>query len=169
MIMRKLYFLISVLLATGCFAAGYATSGQWQWVAVSLLLGLSWLLAWKYSALDAAPVWLAASVILGAVGILVGSQPGLMICASAFALAAWDALLLNSALKNINSHEKSRVYETRHFKLLFLAVGGGLLAALLGQMLSFQVPFLILMLLTAALVFLLERVWRTIVNHRLEG
>jgi uncharacterized membrane protein len=126
------------------------------------VLALAWLLAWKYPSLLLPHLCLIVSILLGVTGILSGVPSWLMICGAAAALAAWDLLLLISALKNVSATGKNRLYEVWHFQSLALAVGGGLLVAFLGQMLSFQIPFPILLILTAGVVFLLERVSRII-------
>ena len=163
---RTLYFLASLCIAAACLTAAYAAVGRWQLAAASLLLGLSWFLVWKFAAVDAAPLFLCAAVALCALGILLGCQPWLMICAAAAALAAWDLHLLDSALKKFPTPAPYRFYQARHVKWLFLSLGGGLLAALLGQFLSFQLPFWVMLLLAAGFVFLLERVWRMFFKHQ---
>ena len=87
-----------------------------------------------------------------------------MIFASAVALAVWDLLVLDSELGNTSSVEQTRRYETRHLQSLTLALGSGLLATLLGSFLKIQMPFIVLMLFVAFILFALDRVWGYIKN-----
>ena len=160
--MRKVFFWISLSLTIICLIAGFESGGNWQGAAWSMLLGLFWFWAWREPTTLLPTLCLIVSIILAAAGILEGIQPWLMICGSAAALAAWDSLLLVSALQNASSRDKTQAYETAHLKYLLMAVGGGIIISLSGLLLSFQFPFLIIMLLTGGLVFLLERVWGAI-------
>jgi hypothetical protein len=67
--------------------------------------------------------------------------------------------VLDSALGNTASGEQTRHYETRHLQSLTLALGSGLSATLLGSFLKIQMPFVVLMLFVAFILFALDRVW----------
>jgi hypothetical protein len=168
MTMQKPFFWTCLILSILAWCAGYVAIGKWVGTGLALLLGLTWLAVWKYSKPKLASLCLLASILLGAGGILMGAPTWLMLCGAALALTAWDLLLLILALKQTAPVDDDLPYERQHFKLLLPAAGGGLLAALLGQFLSFQVPFFILLLLSGGIVFILERVWRSIRKRHLE-
>ena len=88
-----------------------------------------------------------------------GVSPLLMIFGSAMALVVWDLVLLDSAVGNTSVGEQTRQYETRHLRSLLLTLGFGLIATLLGRSLSIQIPFLVLLLFVAFILFALDRIW----------
>jgi hypothetical protein len=161
---RKTLFVICLILAVLCLAAGYGIAGQWMGAILAILMGPGWLLARKYPGSRLPLVCLLVTVGFAVVGRLVGSPPFLMIFASAVALAVWDLLLLDSALGNPSSGDQTRRYETRHLRSLTLALCSGLLGTLLGSFLKIQMPFLVWMLFIAFLLFGLDRVWGYIKN-----
>jgi len=89
-----------------------------------------------------------------------------MICSSGFALAVWDLLFLDDTMGSNSSNEQSRQYESKHLQALALALGSGLLVALLGRLLNLQIPFIAMVLLVALLIFGFERSWGTIKKQR---
>jgi hypothetical protein len=145
-----------------CLAGGYAMAGKWAGAAVAILAGTAWLLVRKYRAGWILFLCLLVSVVLAVAGLLTGSPAILMICGSAFALAAWDLLLFNSAMGNSSPDEQTRQYENSHLQTLALALGSGLLVALLGRLLSLKIPFLLLAIFITLAMFGLERVWGSI-------
>ena len=145
-----------------CLAGGYATAGKWAGAAVAILAGTAWLMVRKYRAGWILFICLLVSVVLAVAGLLTGSPAILMICGSAFALAAWDLLLFNSAMGNSSPDEQTRQYENSHLQTLALALGSGLLVALLGRSLSLQTPFYVLALRVVLVVVGLNRVWSSI-------
>ena len=82
-----------------------------------------------------------------------------MICGSGVALAIWDLLLLDDAVKGSSLGEQTRRYENKHLQSLALALGCGLMVAFVGRLLNFQIPFAILMLFVILAVFGLDQVW----------
>ena len=159
MSLRKNLFVICLILSGLCLAAGYGIAGQWIGAVLSILTVPAWLLARKYPSPRLPLVCLLVTVGFAVVGRLVGSPPFLMIFASAVALAVWDLMVLDSALGNTSDGEQTRHYETRHLQSLALALGAGLLAMLLGSFLRIQMPFIVLMLFIAFILFALDRVW----------
>jgi hypothetical protein len=162
--LRKTLFVICLLFAVLCLAAGYGIAGQWMGAVLAILMGPAWLLARNYPGSRLPLVCLLVTVGFAVVGRLIGSPPFLMIFASAAALAVWDLLVLDSALGTPSSVEQTRHYETRHLQSLTLALCSGLLATLLGSFLRIQMPFLVWMLFIAFLLFALDRVWGYIKN-----
>lgn len=88
-----------------------------------------------------------------------GSPPLAMILGSAVALAVWDILLLDSALGNHSLVKQTRQYENAHLQSLMLALGCGLFVTFLGRLSNIQIPFIVLLLLVAFILFALDRVW----------
>src|SRR5690349_8802968 len=162
--LRKTLFIICLILSVLCLAAGYGIAGHWLGAMLAILTGPAWLLVRKYSRPQLLLVSLLITVGFAVVGRLVGSPAFLMIFASAVALAVWDLLVLDSALENTSWGEQTRHYETRHLQSLTLALGAGLLGILLGSFLKIQMPFIVLMLFIAFVLFALDRVWGYIKN-----
>ena len=140
-----------------CLAAGYGIAGYWVGAAIAVLMAPAWWLAQKYASLPT--VCLSISVGLAVVGTLIGCSPTLMIFGSAAALAAWDFIFLDSAVGNHSSGEPTRLYEKRHLQSLLMALGFALLAIVLGRFVNIQLPFIVLLLSLAFILFALDRVW----------
>ena len=164
---RKTLFLISLLFSTLCLAAGYGIARHWLGMSVALLLGPTWWLARKHPGSGLPLVCLSISVGLAVIGTLTGSPSLWMILGSAAALAAWDLLLLDSALGNTTPGVPTRQYEDRHLRALLLALGSALLAVLAGRFVTVQLPFVILLLSLAFLLFSLDRIWRILKKQAL--
>ena len=163
MTLRKTSFFACLALSMFCLAAGYAASGKWVGGALAVATGLAWLPARKYPASELPVLCLLSSVCLGAVGLLTtGSAPALMLSGTGFALATWDLLLLDDALKGSSSGGQTRRYENKHLQSLALALGIGLVAALGGHLLNFEIPFAVMMLCVLLLLLGLERGWSAI-------
>jgi hypothetical protein len=156
---RKTFFAVCLIVSVICLATGYGFVGQWIGVVIAIAMGPAWLFAQKYPTSGLPFICLFASVCLAVTGKLTGSSSLLMICGSGFALAIWDLLLLDDALRNSSCGEQTRQYENKHLQSLVLALGSGLLAALFGRFLHLQIPFIILMFFIALVIFGLDRVW----------
>lgn len=159
---RKTLFVICLILSTLCLAAGYGIARQWTGMIVAILLGPTWWLARKYPGSGLPFVCLSISVGLAVIGRLTGSPPLWMIFGSASALAVWDLLFLDSALGNTAPGAPTRQYENQHLRTLLLALGFALLAVLLGRFVTIQLPFVVLLLSLALLLYALDRVWGTL-------
>jgi hypothetical protein len=159
---RKIFFAICLVVSMLCLAGGYGIAGQWVGAVIAILNGPGWLLARKYPASWLPHICLFASVCLAVVGQLTGSPPLLMICGSGFTLAAWDLIFLDDALGSNSSGEQTRRHENKHLQSLALALGSGLLVAFLGRLLNLQIPFVVMMLFVALVIFGFERIWDTI-------
>ena len=159
MALRKTLFVICLVVSMLCLAVGYGIAGQWIGAVIAIITGLAWLLARRYPTSWLPLMCLSASICLAVVGRLTGSPPLLMICGSGFALAVWDLLFLDDALGSNSSGEQTRQYESKHLQSLALALGSGLLVAFLGRLLNLQIPFVLLMLFIALVIFGLDRIW----------
>lgn len=155
---RKAFFAICLVASMLCLAVGHGIAGQWIGAVVAIITGLIWPLARKYPSSWVPLVCLLMSVGLAIAGRLTGSPPLLMICGSSFALATWDLLFLDDALENNTAEKQTQHYENKHLQSLALALGSGLLVAFLGRLLNLQIPFVLLMLLVALVIFGLDRV-----------
>jgi hypothetical protein len=161
-LLRKNFFIICLAVSILCLTIGYGIVGKWIGTAIAISIGLAWLPARKYPASGLPFICLAASVCLAVAGQLIGSPPLLMICGSGFALAVWDLVFLNDALGRDSSGVQTRLYEGKHLQSLALALGSGLLVASIGRLLNFQIPFIVMILFVALVIFGLERIWGAI-------
>lgn len=159
MSLRKTLFVVCLLISVLCLATGYGIAEIWIGVVIAVLMGPAWLLARKYSSSRLPLVCLLVSVGLAVAGRLIGSSPVLMIFGSGVALAAWDLLHLDAIQINNPSGEQTLHYENTHIQSLMLALGSGLLVTLFGRFLNIQIPFLVLLLFVAFILFALDRVW----------
>jgi hypothetical protein len=156
---RRTLFIICLIVSVLCLASGFWIAGQWIGAVIAILIGPAWLLARKYSASRLPHICLAGTVGLAVIGRLTGSPPVLTIVGSALALAAWDLLILDSALGNKESAEPTRQYENGHIQSLTLALSAGLVVALLGRLLSIQIPFIVLLFCVAFILIALDHIW----------
>ena len=158
MTLRKSFFVICLVVSMLCLAVGYGIAGQWIGAVIAIISGLAWLLARKYPFSWLPFICLLMSVGLAVAGRLTGSPPLLMICGSGVALAVWDLLLLDGDLGINSSGRPTRQYENKHLQSLALVLGFGLLVTFLGRLLNPQIPFVLLLLFVALVIFGLDRV-----------
>ena len=154
---RKAYFVICLMISLLCLAVGYGMAGYLVGAALAILMAPAWWLAQKYASLPT--LCLSVSVGLAVVGRLIGCSPALMIFGSSAALAAWDFIFLDSAVGNHSLGEPTRRYENRHLGSLLMVLGFALLAIVLGRFVTIQLPFIVLLLSLAFILFALDRVW----------
>ena len=164
---RKILFFICMILSVFCLAAGYSIAGQWIGALAAILMVPAWLFVRKHPDTWLPSICLFTSVGLAAVGRLTGSPPGLMICSSGVALAVWDLLFLDDAMGGKSSGEQTRQFESKHLQSLALALGSGLIVTFLGRLLNLQIPFVVIVLLVALLVFGFERIWGAINKQKI--
>ncbi|MBN1266903.1 MAG: hypothetical protein JXA25_15515 [Anaerolineales bacterium] len=157
--MRKTALILCLIIAALSPAAGFALAGIYTGVVPSLLAGLLWLPARKYPHSWMPSISLTVSTALAAAGVLNGLSFILMIIGAGAALAGWDLLLLNAELENTQPGEKTRQYESRHMQTLALAVIFGILAALPRYAGNLQIPFFVMIILIAIMLFALDRIW----------
>jgi hypothetical protein len=165
MSLRKIYFIICLVLSTVCLAVGFIITGLWIGSVIAIITGLAWLPSRKYPSSLLPHICLFASVCLAVVGLLTSSPPLLMICGSGASLAAWDVLFLDDALKVSSYEGQTRRYENNHLQSMVLSLGCGMILAFAGRLLNFQIPFVVLMLFVVLVVFGLDRVWGIIKNR----
>jgi hypothetical protein len=138
-----------------CLAAGYGWIGLWALIA---LAGLVWL------ACLAAAGWFGKACLgivgLAAAGVCAGAWPPLMILGATLALAGWDSASWEDFTVGGLPAETAARVGREHYLRLALALGLGLLAAIAGRLVSFQIPFGVLAGLSAILLLGIDRIWR---------
>lgn len=157
--LRKLLFFMAWFALMLSLAIGYGLVGHWVGVALAGAVGLGWVVALEYPEAWLTFTCLTLSIGLAVVGRLTGATPGWMLCAAGLALAVWDLLFLNSALKGSLPAEHTRRYERAYLRALGLALAGGLGVASLGRLLVLRLSFLVLVILIGVVVFGLDRLW----------
>lgn len=156
--LRKILTLFCPVLSSLCLGSGYLPFGAWA--AVGLLTFLAWAAAYRWKALWTANLGLALTTAAAAVGLTTGAGLIWMLPAVALGLASWDLLLLDARLVNAPPGAQTGALQNAHFASLGQAVGIGLLAAALGQIFRFQIPFIFMLALVALVYFSLERLLR---------
>jgi hypothetical protein len=164
---RTILFTVCLIASVLCLAAGYAITGQWPGIVAAIITCPAWLLSRKYRASWLPFICLLLCVCLAVAGMLSGASSLFMICSSGFSLAVWDLVLLNHALGNKPSEEQTRQYENEHVQSLAPAVTAGLLAGFLGHLFIFQIPFTLVVILIAVILFGLDRAWAYIRKDQL--
>jgi hypothetical protein len=163
--LRKTLSLVCLLACVACLVAGYALVGQWITLAAILLTFPVWLLARRWPSTWLPSTALVISIGLAAAGLMAGASPLLMILSATFALASWDQVLLDHTLTDRSSSAKTIVlFENRHYRSLAVALGLGLLIAVTGRMIRFQIPLGVMIILVIVVLFSLDRIWRTLVD-----
>lgn len=168
MVLRKISFVLCMTISVLCLTMGYAIARHWIWAVITVLMVPAWLFARKLAEIGLPFICLLLSVSLAVAGRLTGVPPLLMICGSGFALATWDLLLLDVALSGSSSGEHTRHYENEHIRSLILALGLGLIMAVLGRLLTFQVPFVVLILFVLVAIVALDRTFDRIKTSRID-
>jgi len=158
---RKILRLVCSIAATLCLSVGYMALGDWLALLVWLTLAV-WLLAWRKSSRGLSIFALLLDVSLSAGGLVSGARPELMLISAALALASWDLSLWNMALAGNDRPDSQSSLAYSHITSLALAVGLGLLAALAGRLLRFQLPFVVMVLLVLLVLFGIDRLWRAL-------
>ena len=160
MALRKIFFVVCLVVSVLCLAVGYGLAGQWVGAVIAIISSFAWLLARKYPTSQLPLICLLVSICLAVIGRLTGSPPWLMICGSGVALALYDLLYLDVALGSNSFGEQTRRYENKHLQSLALALGSGLLVVFLGRLLlRLQVSFFVLVFFVILAVFGLDRAW----------
>jgi hypothetical protein len=167
MSLRKIFFIICIVITALSLATGFEIAGKWILALIAVLLAPAWLFAQKYADTWLPFLCLLTSAGLAVVGILIGSSSLWMFLGSGFSLAVWDLLLFNAALGNNPSGEQTRLYEIKHIQSLALALSFGLLLVFLGRLFTIQIPFALLILFILSVLFGLDRTLGDIKKQRL--
>lgn len=156
---RKNLTLLCPALSSLCLAGGFLPS--WAAAAGALTL-LIWAAAHRKKTLWTANLGLAAATAAAAYGLATGAGLAWMLPAAALGLASWDLLLLDARLEQNPPGVPTAALERAHFAALVLALGLGLLAAALGQLIRFQIPFFFMLILVALAYVSLDRLLRAL-------
>jgi hypothetical protein len=162
--LRKILRLVFPIVCLASLGLGYATTRSWIALVVLIITMLAWLFAIKWPDGFLSFSALVLSVGLAAAGLLTGATPLLMMLGAALALASWDLVLWNRISANHSPTPSLTLFESRHYQSLALALGLGLLAAVGGRLLRFQIPFGWMVILVILALFSLERIWRTLIG-----
>lgn len=138
---------ISLIISTGCLAAGYLIAGYWMIVPALLLLVISWVFSSQRSAFWLAAVSLLGYVILAAVGIIVNLSLVLMIIACTLALVNWELIQFKHSTARNSQARSNSALEKYHQRSLALAASSGLALALFSSFINIQLPFGVVALL----------------------
>ncbi len=163
---RKTLSLVCPMACAAGLAVGYAIVAQWIALAVILLTSLAWLLAaHKWPAAEWVSMALVVFVGLAAAGLFAGVSPSLMIFSATLALASWDLALFDQVVTDLSSTspETITLFENRHYQSLILALGLGLLIAVAGRMIHFEIPLGGMIFLVILALLGLDRVWRALI------
>lgn len=171
---RQAILSVSLFLLGLSLTSGYYRIGSGIGLAASGTSIVAWLVYWWFAQRVSVSVFassvpafcLFVSVGLAVSGLLLGAPAFLMMAAAGLSLAVWDLLALDVALSGQNREEQGRRYEARHLRSLGMAISSGLLASYGARLVSVQIPFVVLLLLIAVVVFALDRLWAAIAARR---
>jgi hypothetical protein len=158
--MNKLAGFMCAIASAACLGLGLVAMGQRALLGGGLALAI-WLCAYKWPAGWLSAAALLLSVAAAAGGMAAGAAPLWMLLSATLALASWDLARLAHDLAGSLPSPAVRLLEQRHYASLALALGSGLLIAAVGRALRFQLSFWVIFMLVIALLYSLDRVWRT--------
>lgn len=154
------------VVAAICLVGGLAyprQEGDASVVAVTslaLLSALAMVFTYRWPFAGLATTALVGFTGLAAYGLLAHADSLLMLTGAAAALAGWD-LALEEIRRSRDANPDGALagaLERSHLRSLALAIGAGLLAAVIGQNLQVRLPFIVVALLVGLGVWMLERV-----------
>jgi hypothetical protein len=158
--LRRGLFLLCLVASTACLATAYGGVGSWWGASLVTLPGLFSLFHRKFPGHWLPPAYLSSMLVFAAGGILAGASVQLMLPGACLALAAWDLMNLDRSIGGGRHAEAAGPLERRHAGTLAVALGIGLLVAEAGLVLSFTIPFPVMLLLVILDFFSLGRVSR---------
>jgi hypothetical protein len=138
---------VSVCLSVGAFALGSALGGLWFVALPILVLGVAWLAGQTRGWPWIASLGLVLSTVAAAAGLLVGLGAGWMLAGLVAALAAWDLHHFSHTLESVPRVEGARSLERRHLQRLLIAVGLGVLLAVVALGIRVTLGFGLVLLL----------------------
>jgi hypothetical protein len=155
------------ILAWGCtllsalfLLAGYGLGGDWKLLSLLLAIPLTWVLFRKGSAGLLLSSLLFVYVFLAALGLVLHLSPYLMIGGCAFALAGWESARFWLDLRAAPLRVQDQPLEALHNRDLTLAIGIGLLLALVGLNIRLQLPFGLIAILALLASYGLYRLFK---------
>lgn len=151
----------AALLAVACLQEGL----WWFLPVIALLLLFAWIASRRtFTWLPSVLLVLYLSVAAG--GVLLGFSPSLMIASVSAALVSWElsGQYNQRTIKALRPVEGS--YDPVHLRLLFIAVGLGLLVATGSSFLKLPLPFAAMLLAGFLVLFSLYRFFRSVDEDR---
>jgi hypothetical protein len=148
--MKKAGFFAWWGIACISFALGFYLRGRWYWAPGLLGWALVWLIAWERHA----SLCLGASVLLGAIGILLSVPAAPMIIGTTASLGLWDL-----ASATWEDYRRSRL------RYSLLALGLGALVAIVGLGIRLSLPFFFIFFCVLAWAFCIDRVARRLLKR----
>ena len=136
--------LISLGLASGALALGYAARGVWIAAALIVVAGGAWWIGRRRFAarlLPLAPIGLIAFSAAAAIGIWIGADAGWMLIGATAALAAWDVEHFAQRAHLATRAESRDALTHWHFRWLILVTGASLALGWLGLSLQVELGF----------------------------
>jgi hypothetical protein len=109
-------------------------------------------------------VSLCACICLAAIGVFSGALPLMMVIFSTLGLVNWDLALLDRDPINSTSWKTATLLEKKHYASLALALGPGLLAATIGRLVHFRIPFGGMLVLVILVLFSLNQLWSLLIT-----
>jgi len=143
--------------ATACIAAAYLWVGQWFILPALAVLAMGWILFRRSSAAGASRWLLAGTTALAAIGAVMDLSMILMVVGVVAALGAWDLADFEETVHGCaRAVDRSRLMAL-HAKWLALALGSGMLLALLATIANLDLPFAAAAALALVLIVSLTR------------
>jgi hypothetical protein len=157
----RLALFVSIALAAGSLALGYAAAGQMFAATLAVVFGLTWIYAQWRGLPWFSMAGLGLAVFAGAAGIFLGADSAWMFSGVSFSLIAWDLIEFHDRLKLASSETDVPVMGRKHLLQLGLlaAAGSGLFLVTVVVHLKLGLwPLIFLALVTA--LGLAQVVWR---------
>jgi hypothetical protein len=162
MALRRLIQIGCAIAATASLLAGYAGVGSWVGAAAVLGASLAWVRGVRRPSGGMTSTALLIYAGLAAAGLLAGAVPFWMILGATLALGGWDLALFDHTLAGALPASSIAHLEKKHLTSLALALGPGLLIAIIGPLIRFQMSLGVMALLVILGLFGLDRVWRAL-------
>ena len=140
--------------------AGYILGRDWILLLLLLAIPLTWVLFRKSFAGLLLSILLFEYVFLAALGLVLHLSPYLLIVGSAFALAGWELARFWLKLRDAPMRLQDQPLEALHNRDLALAIGVGLLLALVGLNIRLQLPFGLIAVLALLAAYGLYRAFK---------
>jgi hypothetical protein len=151
---------VSIGLAAGAMAVGYALEGLWVGTLVSAVMGAAWLAGhwrrWGWITSVALPLSAGAA----AIGLWLDVGSGWMLAGLVAALTAWDLEHFVQSLRSVDRVDHARELERSHLRRLLVVDGLGMALAALALRIRVRIGFGIMALLSLLLILALSRVVR---------
>ena len=132
---------ISLALATGALALGYASSRAWIGSALVIACGLAWWIGRRWSRTRIASSGLIVFTAAAAIGMWIGATAGWMLTGTTAALAAWDMAHYLQRAKLVSRVEQRDELARAHLRRLLIVAGTSLASGWLGLSLQVDLSF----------------------------